>query len=242
MANGLRGRSGAHACVGTLLVGLAACNARSAPAADERPAAATPAQGGVPALFAPLFATGTRLDYQWQWRVDPHDAEAPGPPAFTAVELACVVGPVRDVAEDGATVAKLAELTCKATPPREGDDVFPPVVATHWLLTADGIRRGEQLDALDDLDGVRAAVAAEPPLLASAPVPSSTSKVTGDQGHSEWTKVYARGKGWCGETGSDELYGAREIACFEPGRGLVSLTVDGREGPSEETYTLTRMK
>ena len=88
MANGLRGRSGAHACVGTLLVGLAACNARSAPAADERPAAATPAQGGVPALFAPLFATGTRLDYQWQWRVDPHDAEAPGPPAFTAVELA----------------------------------------------------------------------------------------------------------------------------------------------------------
>ena len=49
-------------------------------------------------------------------------------------------------------------------------------------------------------------------------------------------------KGWCGETGSDPYYGAREVACFEPGRGLVSLTVDGRAGPSEETYTLTRVR
>ncbi len=89
---------------------------------------------------------------------------------------------------------------------------------------------------------MRTQLAAGPALLASSRAASSTSKVIDEQGHTEWAKVFARGKGWCGETGSDPYYGAREVACFEPGRGLGSLTLDGREGPSEETYTLTRVK
>lgn len=198
-----------------------ACSSKAPRDGASEPAVGAAAE--VPAHYAPLLTEGTRLEYEWKWRVDPHDAEG-AMPAFTTVALACTVGPVKVVEDAGAEVARLAALECAMTPSPD-DDGLRPLLATQWMATADGLRA---VADVEDLAGVRAAMAEGPPT-----VPARPAATAGDVAE----KVFAQGNGWCAESSSTEGYGYRDRRCFEPGRGLVSWVVEGRNGPSEETYT-----
>lgn len=198
--------------------------------------------GELPALYAVLFAPRTRLDYAWKWRVDPHDSRG-RMPAWSKFAVTCEVGAVQVFEHHAEVVAKLATVECTTKPAFE-EEARDPLVATAWLATADGLRVLGGVHSIEDTDGVRAAVAAGPPSFPARPAPASASQVhDDDDGHYEtWTKVTKKGKGWCAEEGTSLFYGHLDRLCFEPRRGLVSWTAEGREGPSEETYTLTRVK
>lgn len=211
----------------------------AAPPVDAGPPpAALPRLGALPALYAPLFVAGARLEYRWKWRVDPHDARGRLPP-YTTLALACTIEDVADLADGGVVVARTASVTCTRSS-TDADDLFAPRVETQWLATADGLREASAADVAE----VRERLAL-PLRVAARPAPASTSsddvedEGTG-QRYRAWHKVFARGKAWCVESGSTLLYGSLDRACFEPGRGLVSWTVEGRSGPSDETYTLVR--
>ena len=215
----------------------------TAPTAPASPAAPGLAPAELPAWMRPLFDPGTRRSYAWAYSVPVHD-EA-GSLARASGTLRCRTdGPTRHALGDAGD-ALVSCLTCELDRNVDGTELFEPDFDDCYLATAAGLW---VVDVPPKDEAEARGVVASPPYLPADPEPRSQSEARNDDGFEsqEWSSIESLpmtvlGRNvtvWCRTDGRSSFYGENVMRCFAPEHGLVALEWDGRDGPSEESYSL----
>lgn len=215
-----------------------------APHAGASPVAATEPPALAP-WMRPSFDPSVRRSYAWRYAVDVHDEE--GSVAEASGTLRCRSdGPTRLVLDDG----EVAQVSCQScTLERdEGDEQFEPALDDCLVGTSRGLWIVEEPPA----DAARAReLVATPPYLAASPEARAERWSAEDDGmeHELSLEIAAVPQdvlgrpttSWCRTDADTLMYGSSLTRCFAPEHGLVSVAIEGRSGPSTESYVLTEV-
>lgn len=219
----------------------------TASGATAAPASATlePTLAELPPWMRSLFDPEPRRTYAWKYAVDVHDeggsvAEAEG-------TLHCRSdGPTAHALGKG----KLAWVSCQACEfePGINADAFDTDFDDCYLATPEGLWL---VDAPPSSEDETRQIVATPPYLPAHPMPRSESSNAEHEGFEseasltvfeDEVQVMDRSvSAWCRTDASTGFYGSLTLRCFAPGFGLVVLTLEGRSGPSSETYPLVEI-
>ena len=187
----------------------------------------------IPPLFAALFKQGRTFVYDWKFEVSTHDTE--GTKAKYASTVECKITKLETFGP--ATLAEIRARTRR--PPRTASTSSSPCPGPCGSppLEVCGRRRSPRGERARGDGRARAARGGAQGDGAQGPARRGHPGVDlGLQG------AAGCGKAWCREDWDTEMYGERARMCFEPERGLVRMEIDGREGPSQETYVLTTVR
>jgi hypothetical protein len=212
----------------------------AAPAPDAAPvaeadavAAATDAVAAVadaiPALFADVFKLNRTFTYDWNWSMVVGDQKAEIKTTVTCkVESIDVFG-----------TATAAAFTCTDDNAKDNalaQGVWPGAL---WVTTAAGLYTADMKDAAE----IAKVIAAAPQLVAEPKIGEEKWAADAD-GPEGGIRTLQDGGAWCQESWSAGEAPTRTRFCFEAGKGIVKIEVDGRDDKNgaTETYTLTGMK
>ena len=208
-------------------------------------AGSAPAIAELPPWLRSLLDPEPRRTYAWRYAVETHDEQ--GSVAEAEGTLHCRSdGPTEHPYGEG----KLAWVSCQACrfDPGPNSDAFDTDFDDCYLATSEGLWL---VDAPPrDADHTRRIVAA-PPYLPAHPEARAESRPAHQDGfdYEESLEVFDQtmqvmdrhALAWCRKDASTLMYGALTQRCFAPGFGLVVLEMEGRSGPSVETYPLVEI-
>jgi len=208
--------------------------ADAAPAVEaDAVAAATDAVAAladaIPALFADVFKLNRTFTYDWNWSMTVGDQKAEIKTTVTCkVESIDVFGK--------ATAAAFACTDDNAKDNALAQGVWPGAL---WVATSAGLYTADMKDTAEI-----AKVTAAAPQLAAEPKPGEEKWAADADGPEGGIKTLQDGGAWCQESWSAGEVPTRTRFCFEAGKGIVKIEVDGRDDKNgaTETYTLTGMK
>lgn len=232
--------------LGLMSLACAPAGTSIVPEPAPTPAVAAPAPADprsmLPPWARPLFDAGSLRRYDWDYAVDTHDEE--GSIVEANGVLRCEAdGPLRHELDDG-QVALVSCLSCASELSEDGE-MFEPTLDECFVATARGLWI---VPSPPDRDETRELLAT-PPYLAASPEPRADTSSAEEDGFEyevsleitshDTTVQGQRTTMWCRTDADTLMYGSSTRRCFAPELGMISVDIEGRSGPSTESYTLT---
>lgn len=180
-----------------------------------------------------LFDPNQTRVYDWSFEVDVHDEE--GSVATVSGTLSCMSELELRTVAPGRAVWVACQVCEESI--TDGELEIEPDLDECFVVTNDGLWIVEEAPESDDELTTLLATEA---YLSAAPVEGERRATEEDDGfvYELGVSITAREGGWCRTDSSSEMYGSETTRCFGPGPGLVSVSMDGRSGPSQESYFL----